>query len=297
MRGVRAPARRSTATSSTRSRRAAIVDRLVGYTLSPLLWRKVRGGLSAGRVQSVAVRMVVEREREIRAFTAREYWTLEAPARTPGRRRPIRGGPGPRSAARAGHRGRRRPPSAIAAAIRATRPVRRLGRHAAVASAIRPPPFTTSTLQQEASRKLGFAPSGRCASRSGCTRASTSARRPRRPHHLHADRLDRDLRSVGDGRGAGVINGAVRRASTRRGRAGTTRRSAKGAQEAHEAIRPTSFERDPESLRGHLKARRAAPLPADLGACVASQMAPRSWRPDHRRPRRERLHVPRDRHA
>src|SRR5512146_31578 len=55
-----------------------IVDRLVGYTLSPLLSRKVRGGLSAGRVQSVAVRMVVEREREIRAFTAKEYWTLEA---------------------------------------------------------------------------------------------------------------------------------------------------------------------------------------------------------------------------
>ena len=59
-----------------------IVDRLVGYTLSPLLSRKVRGGLSAGRVQSVALRMVVEREREIRAFTAREYWTLEALLRT-----------------------------------------------------------------------------------------------------------------------------------------------------------------------------------------------------------------------
>ena len=55
-----------------------IVDRLVGYTLSPLLSRKVRGGLSAGRVQSVAVRLVVEREREIDGFVAREYWTLEA---------------------------------------------------------------------------------------------------------------------------------------------------------------------------------------------------------------------------
>ena len=55
-----------------------VVDRLVGYTLSPLLWRKVRAGLSAGRVQSVAVRIVVDREREIRAFTAREYWTLKA---------------------------------------------------------------------------------------------------------------------------------------------------------------------------------------------------------------------------
>src|SRR5436190_4869569 len=55
-----------------------IVDRLVGYTLSPLLSRKVRGGLSAGRVQSVAVRLVVEREREIEAFVAREYWSLHA---------------------------------------------------------------------------------------------------------------------------------------------------------------------------------------------------------------------------
>ena len=67
-----------------------IVDRLVGYTLSPLLSRKVRGGLSAGRVQSVAVRLVVEREREISAFTAREYWTIEALLSTASRR-PVRG--------------------------------------------------------------------------------------------------------------------------------------------------------------------------------------------------------------
>ena len=59
-----------------------IVDRLVGYTLSPLLSRKVRGGLSAGRVQSVAVRIVVDREREIRRFVAREYWTIEVALRT-----------------------------------------------------------------------------------------------------------------------------------------------------------------------------------------------------------------------
>src|SRR5205814_3809608 len=60
-----------------------IVDRLVGYTLSPLLSRKVRGGLSAGRVQSVAVRLVVEREREIEAFSAREFWTIQAILATP----------------------------------------------------------------------------------------------------------------------------------------------------------------------------------------------------------------------
>src|SRR5439155_26397305 len=61
-----------------------VVDRLVGYTLRPLLWRKVRSGLSAGRVQSVAVRIVVEREREIRAFVPREYWTIEATLATAG---------------------------------------------------------------------------------------------------------------------------------------------------------------------------------------------------------------------
>src|SRR6187402_586231 len=59
-----------------------ILDRLVGYTLSPLLWRKVRAGLSAGRVQSVAVRLVVEREREINKFTAQEYWTIEVVVET-----------------------------------------------------------------------------------------------------------------------------------------------------------------------------------------------------------------------
>jgi len=55
-----------------------ILDRLVGYNLSPFLWRKVRRGLSAGRVQSVAVRLVVDREREIEAFNKEEYWTIEA---------------------------------------------------------------------------------------------------------------------------------------------------------------------------------------------------------------------------
>ncbi len=132
-----------------------IVDRLVGYTLSPLLSRKVRGGLSAGRVQSVAVRMVVEREREIRAFTAREYWTLEAVlatasgatftadlARIDGKVPEIADG---ETAER------------HAAAIRGLRPV--VDSVATKTSKRNPaPPFTTSTLQQEASRKLGFSP-------------------------------------------------------------------------------------------------------------------------------------------
>jgi len=61
-----------------RSRRRRVLDRLVGYKISPLLWDKVRRGLSAGRVQTVALRVIVEREREIRAFLAKEYWTIDA---------------------------------------------------------------------------------------------------------------------------------------------------------------------------------------------------------------------------
>src|SRR5689334_9361921 len=139
-----------------------ILDRLVGYTLSPLLWRKVRAGLSAGRVQSVAVRLVVEREREINAFTAQEYWTIEAllatdkgeqfaaeVIRIDGKQvKPDDG----EFLIRDGETADRH-----ADALRKLKPVvesvttRKSRRNPA-------PPFTTSTLQQEASRKLSFNP-------------------------------------------------------------------------------------------------------------------------------------------
>src|SRR5215210_7050896 len=130
-----------------------IVDRLVGYTLSPLLSRKVRSGLSAGRVQSVAVRLVVDREREITAFITREYWTLEALlgletgetftadlVRIDGR--PLEIGDGDTAQRHADALRERRP---VVRSV-TTRPLKRNPA----------PPFTTSTLQQEASRKLGF---------------------------------------------------------------------------------------------------------------------------------------------
>ncbi|HEX7222682.1 MAG TPA: DNA topoisomerase, partial [Candidatus Limnocylindrales bacterium] len=132
-----------------------IVDRLVGYTLSPLLSRKVRSGLSAGRVQSVAVRLVVEREREIEAFTAREYWTLEALLATadgttfPADLVRIDG-----EALDVGDEGTA---ERHAAALRDLKPrVTKVGTRKLTRSPA--PPFTTSTLQQEASRKLGFSP-------------------------------------------------------------------------------------------------------------------------------------------
>ena len=133
-----------------------ILDRIVGYELSPLLWKKIRRGLSAGRVQSVATRLVVEREEEIRAFQPQEYWSIQADL---GRVRPNLGG------FQAMFHGREKKMelhsedevNAVAAAVRnAPFSVRGVKRQDKLRNPA--PPFTTSTLQQEASRKLNMTP-------------------------------------------------------------------------------------------------------------------------------------------
>src|SRR5271168_911409 len=132
------------------------LDYLVGFTLSPVLWRKLPGSRSAGRVQSVALRLICDREAEIEAFRAREYWTIEAAFTTPG---------GAPFTARLTHLHGKKleqfdlPNEATALAAKqaveagtftvGTVEKKRVRRHP-------PAPFTTSTLQQEASRKLGF---------------------------------------------------------------------------------------------------------------------------------------------
>ncbi len=133
-----------------------ILDRIVGYQLSPLLWRKIRRGLSAGRVQSVATRLVVEREEEIRAFQPQEYWSIEA---TLERIRPNSG----RFTAQFYGKDKKQElhseeeTDAILAAVRngqyTVSKVKRQEKNRQPA-----PPFTTSTLQQEASRKLNMTP-------------------------------------------------------------------------------------------------------------------------------------------
>ncbi len=245
-----------------------IVDRLVGYTLSPLLSRKVRGGLSAGRVQSVAVRMVVEREREIRAFTAREYWTLEAVlatasgatftadlARIDGKVPEIADG---ETAER------------HAAAIRGLRPV--VDSVATKTSKRNPaPPFTTSTLQQEASRKLGFSPK----------RTMSVAQ----DLYEGVDTPDGHVGLITYMRTDSTVMAAVaiaeaqtviterfgERFGTGKGRVHKTRQ--KGAQEAHESVRPTSFLRDPESMQPFLKADQHRLYRLIWQRAIASQMA------------------------
>ena len=244
-----------------------IVDRLVGYTLSPLLSRKVRGGLSAGRVQSVAVRLVVEREREIEAFVAREYWTLRALLAT-GRAEEFE-----------------------AELVRIDGAPLDVGdgetadRHAAALQGLRPrvtsistkkqkrspaPPFTTSTLQQEASRKLSYSPKR---TMSIAQRLYEGVETPD-GHvglitYMRTDSVA--MAGVAMGEARDVIAARFGDAYTMpKGRVYKTK--AKGAQEAHESIRPTSFSRDPESLARFLKPEEVRLYRLIWQRALASQM-------------------------
>ena len=230
-----------------------ILDRLIGYKISPLLSRKVRRGLSAGRVQSPALRMVVEREREVLGFDAREYWTIDAllaraDAATdaaPFAAR-LRGVAGKRSFEIGSVEDAERIAGVLRQATFAVESVRRRDQHRRPAS-----PFTTSTLQQEASRRFGFTARRTMAIaqqlyegmelRGGGGRAGLITYMRTDSTHL-ADVAVREIRAYIARRfGADFVPSAPR-----------SYRARKGAQEAHEAIRPTSVFREPESadLRG-----------------------------------------------
>ncbi|MDR3644833.1 MAG: type I DNA topoisomerase [Clostridia bacterium] len=131
-----------------------ILDRIVGYELSPFLWRKIRPGLSAGRVQSVCVRLIVDREQEIAAFTAEEYWTIDAQLLAKGTKKPFAA----RFYGNAGGKIEIKTKeqadailSALSGAAFTVSGVKKSVRRRSPA-----PPFTTSTLQQEASKRLNF---------------------------------------------------------------------------------------------------------------------------------------------
>ncbi len=247
-----------------------IVDRLVGYTLSPLLSRKVRGGLSAGRVQSVAVRLVVEREREIDAFSAREYWTIQALLATAAGERfaadVVRIDGAALDVADAETATRH------GAAIRALQPtVTKVGTRSQKRSPA--PPFTTSTLQQEASRRLGFSPKR---TMSIAQRLYEGVETPEGQVGL-ITYMRTDSTAI-----AGIAMGEARevigsrygpRYTMPKGRVYKTK--SKGAQEAHESIRPTSFRRDPDSLGHSLKPEELRLYRLIWQRALASQMAPK----------------------
>lgn len=253
-----------------------ILDRLVGYKLSPLLWRKVRGRLSAGRVQSVAVRLVVEREREIESFVPVEYWTIDAELsqekyRSQQERPYFKAkffkfkGEDPVMNSEADVQPH------LAALQKATWTLGdvRIGKRTRKPAA----PFTTSTMQQEASRHLSFG----------------TSKTMRVAQQLY-EGVD-----IGEEGTVGLItymrtdSVTVSKEAQAEAAAYVTERfgkdylpdtppvyktKSKAAQEAHEAVRPTSVMRDPKQMKPYLKRDQYRLYKLIWDRFVASQMAP-----------------------
>ncbi|MEP7360151.1 MAG: type I DNA topoisomerase [Chloroflexota bacterium] len=253
-----------------------ILDRLVGYTLSPLLWRKVHAGLSAGRVQSVAVRLVVDREREIRAFSATEYWsigTLLSTDRGETFKAELVKIDGQTVARGEDEKGLRIGDAATAeehtAALKELRP--EVQGISVKTSRRRPaPPFTTSTLQQEASRKLSFNPKRTMRVAQDLYEGADLAEgRTGLITYMRTD--SPQMASVAMAEARDVVSQRYGlRYVVSGGRNYEAR--AKGAQEAHEAIRPTSFARDPDSLESVLSPEQLRLYRLIWQRAIASQM-------------------------
>ncbi len=245
------------------------LDYLVGFTLSPVLWRKLPGARSAGRVQSVALRLVVEREAEIEAFRAQEYWSIDADVTAPA------GSFTTHLIQLDGKKLDRIGLKSEADATRAVDLINAQGFHIGSVES-KPvkrnpsPPFITSTLQQEASRKLGFA-----------------AKRTMQIAQQLYEGVDVGGETVGvitymrtDGltMAGEAITDARKTIGSKYGqnyvpaapRAYTSK--AKNAQEAHEAIRPTSFARLPEEVRRSLDNDQARLYELIWKRAIASQM-------------------------
>jgi DNA topoisomerase-1 len=253
-----------------------VLDRLVGYNLSPLLWRKVRRGLSAGRVQSVAVRLVVEREREIESFNPVEYWTVEAELA----KKPARAGRGKQATFRAtlvqalgkkpelaNQEDSRRVLADLEGADYRVVDVRVKEQTRAAA-----PPFTTSTLQQEAGRKLGFTAKrtmavaqqlyeGLDVGSEGSVGLITYMRTD--STQIAESAIHEVRRYIEERYGAANLPESPRVYRTR----------SKLAQEAHEAIRPTSVFREPAAIKQHLTSDQLKLYDLIWKRFVACQMA------------------------
>ena len=245
-----------------------ILDRIVGYQLSPLLWKKVRRGLSAGRVQSVATRLVVDRENEIRAFQPREYWSLDVTLDRIGK-------PGSFEAHFHGKDKKQELENeeqvlAIMEAID--------GKEFAVASVKRAekkrtaaPPFTTSTLQQEASRKLNMTPRRTMAIAQQLYEGVDVAGEGTLGLITYM-RTD-SLRLSDEAMAAAADFIKVRYGKDYYYGKFHTFKTKSGAQDAHEAIRPTHVELDPERIQSSLTREQYRLYKLIWSRFLASQMA------------------------
>ncbi len=254
-----------------KARRA--LDYLVGFNLSPLLWKKIKPGLSAGRVQSVALRLICEREEEISRFVRQEYWTVEADADKEGSRFPARlvEYRGERFEADTqknrftvtSEREAREAERAILAAAGGVLTVIAVERKPKRRNP--PPPFTTSTLQQESARKLGFT----------ARRTMQAAQKLYESGHItymRTDSVSLSKEAVGEIRdairaqfGAKALSEGVNEYKTK----------SKNAQEAHEAIRPTDATETSQKAEKDLHEEDQRRLYALIWKrAIACQMAP-----------------------
>jgi DNA topoisomerase I len=263
-----------------------VIDRLVGYRLSPLLWRKVRAGLSAGRVQSVAVRLVVDRETEIEAFVAVESWTIDAVL--------VKDGGNPFKARLVGRRSEgaesdQRDKLELGSEVEATEALRALGldEHGKVTAqtpsfivrAIEVKetsrnallPYTTSSMQQDASTRLRMSPKrtmsvaqdlyeGVDLGSAGSTGLITYMR-------TDSTRIS-DLARADAAR---YITGEFGKEYVRTG--AVKQRAGQNVQDAHEAVRPTDIQRTPDSLKAHLTPQQLRLYELIWRRFTASQMS------------------------
>lgn len=251
------------------------LDFLVGFKLSPVLWRKVQRGLSAGRVQSPALRMIVEREEEIEAFVNREYWSVEADLRHPKQ---------PFSAKLTKLDGKKVEQFTLTGEAEAVQAKSRIEQAAKGQLQVtdvtskerrrRPaPPFTTSTLQQEAARKLGFPTrktmqtaqrlyEGVALGNEGLVGLISYMRTD--SVHLSVEALDEIRQLIRQEYGINAMPPQPNTYQTK----------SKNAQEAHEAVRPTSTLRTPDQVKKYLEPDAYKLYSLIWKRAVASQMIP-----------------------
>lgn len=218
-----------------------ILDRLVGYELSPFLWQKIRYGLSAGRVQSVAMRLIVERERERRAFTVEEYWTIDAEFEKeelvfPAKLITINGKKLEKLEIPTQEEAEKITQALSGSEARVGNVEKKL------AKKVPPTPYATSTLQIDANTRLGF-------SAKQTMRLAQELYETGRITYMRTDSMNLAEKFLEEAQayirvtfGEKYVEGAKRYKTKK-----------KGAQEAHEAIRPTSVSATPESLKGSLE--------------------------------------------
>ncbi len=239
-----------------------ILDRLVGYELSPLLWKKVRRGLSAGRVQSVAVRLIVEREEEIKAFTPQEYWTIDALLAKDGQEftASLKSKDG-KAIGKLGIGTKDEAERILQDLQEATYTVSDISQKERKRSA--PAPFTTSTLQQAAFNQLGFSSKRTMMIAQGLYENGFIT-------YMRTDSLNLAAEAVHNARNA--IESAFGKTYV----PATPRvfsKKSKGAQEAHEAIRPTDPTRTPEEIASELDGPQLKLYRLIWQRMIASQMA------------------------